>query len=143
MAELARKLTPKDLQFTYDDYLQLHDDGKRYEIIEGELFMTPAPNIQHQNILSELGERLRKFVLKKHLGIVLYAPCDVILSKTNVVQPDILYVSKINQAIITDKNIQGAPDLVVEITSATTLERDLVLKKKLYGKYGVKEYWIV
>lgn len=143
MAHTTQKLESTELQFTYEDYLLLPEDGKQYEIIEGELFMTPAPIIKHQNVLSELGERLRRFVLKNHLGNVFYAPCDVIFSKTNVVQPDILFISKANQAIVTEKNIQGAPDLLIEITSASTKEKDVILKKKLYAKFGVKEYWIV
>ncbi|MFQ5769732.1 MAG: Uma2 family endonuclease [bacterium] len=143
MPQTARKLTPENLQFTYEDYLLLPDDGKRYEIIEGELFMTPAPIIKHQNVLRELGKHIDNFVVTHNLGIVFLAPCDVILSKTNIVQPDIIFISKENRVMIKEKNIQGAPDLLIEITSPNTKERDLVLKKKLYAKFGVKEYWIV
>lgn len=143
MKQTAQKLTSEDLKFTYEDYLLLPEDGKRYEIIEGELSMTPSPTTKHQNILSELGNTIRNFVLKNRLGIVFFAPCDVLLSKTNIVQPDIIFVSRKNRAIIKDKNIQGTPDLVVEITSPNTKENDLVLKKKLYARFEVKEYWIV
>ncbi|RMD91414.1 MAG: Uma2 family endonuclease [Calditrichaeota bacterium] len=143
MAEIAQKLTSREIQFTYEDYLLLPDDGKRYEIIEGELFMTPAPVTKHQNILIALGKHLFDFVEKNKLGVVFLAPYDVILSKTNVVQPDIVYVSHKNRHIITEKNIQGSPDLTVEIISANTRECDTVLKKKLYARFEVKEYWIV
>lgn len=142
MTETLHEFPHETIQFNYDDYLLLPDDGKRYEIIEGELFMAPAPSMKHQYDLFELGVRIREFVKKKKLGIVFLAPCDVILLNTNIVQPDIVFVSKENREIITEKNIQGAPDLAVEITSSSTAERDLVLKKKLYAKFGVKEYWI-
>jgi len=86
---------------------------------------------------------LREFTKKKKLGTVFIAPCDVVLSETNIVQPDIVFVSKENGEIITERNIQCAPDLIAEITSPSTAERDMVLKKKLYAKFGAKEYWIV
>lgn len=141
---MAQSIAKRDaVKFTYEDYLLLPDDGKRYEIIEGELYMTPSPIIKHQNISSELVEKIRRYVNQNRLGTVLYAPCDVIFSKTNIVQPDIIFVSKSNRAIIKEKNIQGAPDLLVEITSPNTRKRDLVLKKKLYAKFDVQEYWIV
>lgn len=143
MAHAAQKLPSENLKFTYEDYLVIPDDGKRYEIIEGELFMTPAPILKHQDILREFSNRIDSFVKKNNLGIVFFAPCDVIFSKTNIVQPDILFISKKNRAILAEKNIQGAPDLLVEIISPSTEERDVVFKKKLYSKFGVKEYWIV
>lgn len=143
MKQTMQKLSSEDLKFTYEDYLLLPEDGKQYEIIEGELFMTPAPITNHQKVLFELGKKIDNFVLKNHLGIVIIAPCDVLFSKTNIMQPDLIFVSKENRAIITEKNIQGAPDLLVEITSPNTKDKDLVLKKKLYAKFGVKEYWIV
>ncbi|HEX9653737.1 MAG TPA: Uma2 family endonuclease [bacterium] len=143
MTQTVQQFPRETIKFNYDDYLLLPDDGNRYEIIEGELFMAPAPSIKHQDNLFELGVRIREFVKKKKLGIVFLSPCDVVLSNTSIIQPDIVFVSKENRGIITEKNIQGAPDLVIEIISPNTAERDLVLKKKLYAKHGVKEYWIV
>lgn len=150
-------------KFTYEDYLLLPED-KRYEIIEGDLMMVPAPNVKHQRLLGNLYVPLRNYVEDKNLGEVFIAPCDVVLSRYDVVQPDLIFVSKERQDIITEKNIQGAPDLVIEILS-TDKDRDQncfnsgasssaptereglasveLLKKKLYAKYGIKEYWLV
>lgn len=130
-------------RFTYEDYLLLPED-KRYELIEGELLVTPAPTAQHQRILLELAVRLSTHVKAAGLGQVLPAPTDVILSSESVVQPDILFVTRQRLAIINPLGgVHGAPDLVVEILSPSTAGRDQVFKRKLYGKYGVREYWIV
>jgi len=129
-------------KYTYEDYLKTLDD-ERYELIEGELVMTPSPIPKHQRISRELEFEIIKFVKANNLGEVFYAPCDVYLDNENVVQPDILFISKERLNIIGEKNIQGAPDLVIEIISESTAYRDLVQKKKLYAKFGVKEYWIV
>ncbi len=128
--------------YTYEDYLKTPDD-ERYELIEGDLMMTPAPSIKHQRVSRKLAFVLENFVMSHELGELFYAPCDVFLDDKNVVQPDILFISKERLNIIGEKNIQGAPDLAIEITSQSTAYRDLALKKKLYAKYGVKEYWIV
>ena len=129
-------------KYTYEDYLKTPDD-KRYELIEGELLMTPSPAPKHQKISRELESEILKFVKANNLGEVFDAPCDVYLDNENVVQPDILFISKERLNIIGEKNIQGAPDLAIEIISESTAYRDLVQKKKLYSKFGVKEYWIV
>ena len=129
-------------KYTYEDYLKTPDD-KRLELIEGELLMTPSPIPKHQKISRELEFELLRFVKANDLGEVFYAPCDVYLDNENVVQPDILFISKERLNIIGEKNIQGAPDLAIEIISENTAYRDLVQKKKLYSKFGVKEYWIV
>ncbi|HWI65192.1 MAG TPA: Uma2 family endonuclease [Symbiobacteriaceae bacterium] len=129
-------------RFTYEDYLLLPED-KRYELIEGDFFMTPAPNIRHQAIVGYLFATLWGFVRAHGLGAVFPAPTDVVLSSENVVQPDVLFVSKEQSGIIMKGAIHGAPDLVVEILSPSTSSRDLVLKRKLYGRFGVQEYWIV
>jgi Uma2 family endonuclease len=105
--------------------------------------MTPSPIPKHQRISRKIAFVIEKFVTENDLGEVFYAPCDVYLDKENVVQPDILFISKERLNIIDEKNIQGAPDLVIEIISESTAYRDLVQKKKLYAKFGVKEYWIV
>ncbi|HWP91863.1 MAG TPA: Uma2 family endonuclease [Thermodesulfobacteriota bacterium] len=132
----------KQIKFTYTDYINLKDD-KRYELIEGELYLVPSPNTYHQAVLGNLWDSLRSHVKKKRLGTVLCAPLDVVLSENDVVQPDILFIYNENRGIITEHNIKGAPDLVVEILSLGTLERDKIVKKYLYEKHGVKEYWIV
>ncbi len=127
---------------TYEDYLKTPED-ERYELIEGELLMTPAPIPKHQRISRELEFEILKLVKATDLGEVFDAPCDVHLDNENVIQPDILFISKERLNIIGEKNIQGAPDLVIEIISESTAYRDFVQKKKLYAKFRVKEYWIV
>jgi len=134
--------TTEKKKYTYADYLKTPDD-ERYELIEGDLIMTPAPVMRHQRISGDLYSEVRIFVKENDLGNILYAPCDVHLDNENVVQPDILFISKERLDIIGEKNIQGAPDLVIEIISESTAYRDLVQKKKLYARFGVKEYWIV
>jgi Uma2 family endonuclease len=131
-----------DVKFTYHDYLQLSDD-RRYEILEGDLCVVPAPNIYHQRISRNLGFALLQHVRERGLGELFHAPCDVVLSDTNVVQPDILFVAAGRQGIIGKAAIQGPPDLAIEILSEGTAARDLDVKRKLYAKYGVREYWIV
>ncbi len=128
-------------RYTYEDYLKTPDD-MRYELIEGELLMSPAPSIKHQDISRELAYRMIKFVKDNDLGKIFYAPCDVYLDNENVLQPDILFVSKENLGIIGEKNIKGAPNLVVEIVSKNNAYRDTIQKKRLYARFGVKEYWI-
>jgi Uma2 family endonuclease len=127
---------------TYEDYLKT-PENERYELIEGELIMTPSPVPNHQKISLRITVMLREFVYKNNLGEILYAPCDVYLDDENVVQPDIMFISKERLDIIGEKNIQGAPDLVIEIISESSAYRDIVQKKKLYARFGVKEYWIV
>ncbi len=128
-------------KYTYEDYLETPED-KRYELIEGELLMTPSPIPIHQRISARIEFELTKFVMENNLGEVFYAPCDVYLDDKNVVQPDILFISKERLNIIGEKNIQEAPDLVIEIISENSVYRDMVQKKRLYAEFGVKEYWI-
>lgn len=130
-------------KFTYQDYLELPEDGQKHEIINGELLMTPAPQVIHQIISANIMDELRAFVKKTNLGLVLCAPVDVVFSETAVVEPDILFISKKNAAIAGEKNISGAPDLLIEIISPSSGYYDMVEKKDLYEKFGVKEYWIV
>ena len=130
-------------QLTYEDYLQFPDDGKRHEIIEGDHYMTPAPKTKHQTASLNLAMAMSSFAKKHRLGLVFIAPCDVILSDENVVQPDLLFVSAARAAIVTEDNIQGAPDIVVEILSESSRKKDEVTKRKLYERFGVQEYWVV
>ncbi|MGR3309287.1 MAG: Uma2 family endonuclease [Candidatus Brocadiales bacterium] len=134
--------TDLKVKFTYQDYLHMPED-KRYELIEGEFFMVPSPNESHQHVSGELGFILQSFVKKNKSGSIYYAPFDVVFSDEDVVQPDIVFVSKGRRNIITKNNIKGAPDLLIEILSPKISYRDREIKRKLYFKYGVKEYWIV
>jgi Uma2 family endonuclease len=119
-------------QLTYEDYLLFPDDGKRHEIIEGDHHVTPAPKTQHKRVSVNLATAMASFAKEHSLGLVLTAPCDVILSGENVVQPDLLFVSTARAGIVTEDNIRGGPDLVVEIISETTRKKDEVTKRKLY-----------
>jgi Uma2 family endonuclease len=110
---------------TYDDYIRLPDDGCRYEVLQGELVMTPAPNMDHQRISRNLEFILHSYASEKGLGEVFYAPVDVVLSMTNILQPDIVFVSSGRKHIIAKKNIVDAPDLVVEIILESTEERSI------------------
>lgn len=130
-------------QLTYEDYLLFPDDGKRHEIIDGDHYVTPAPKTKHQRISVNLATAMTSFAKRHGMGLVLTAPCDVILSDDNVVQPDLLFVSTARASIVTEDNIRGAPDLVVEIISETTRKKDEVTKRKLYERFGVQEYWVV
>ena len=141
--ETAVKYQTTKKPFTYQDYLQQPDDGKRYEVINGELIMAPFPLTIHQRVSRKIGLKLNQFVEEKHRGEVFFAPIDVVLSETNVYQPDIIFISRERKEIITEKNISGAPDLVIEILSPSTAYYDLFDKKEQYEKFGVKEYWIV
>jgi Uma2 family endonuclease len=131
------------IKLTYDDYLVLPDDGRRYQIIDGELYVNPAPVTKHQIVALKLAGRLDAFVEEHSLGQVMIAPVDVLLSVTDIVQPDILFVSRERQAIITDANVKGAPDLVIEILSDSTRKLDEISKRQRYEWAGVSEYWIV
>ena len=128
--------------YTYDDYLKLNDD-KQYELIGGKLILVPAPRTIHQRIKGRIFRMVADFVDKNSLGEVLDAPIDVVLTEKDKPQPDILFVSKKRLDIITEANVRGAPDLVIEILSPSTSKWDKVEKSRLYYKHGVKEYWIV
>ncbi len=127
---------------TYEDYCRL-DDERRYELIGGELWLVPSPSVYHQRLSIRLGSRLYGYVEQEKLGVVLQAPLDVYLSPQDVVQPDIIFVSRERLDIVGEANIQGAPDLVIEILSPSTVTRDRTRKKDLYARHGVRELWII
>jgi Uma2 family endonuclease len=129
-------------KLTYEDYLLLPDDGRRHEIIDGEHYVNPAPNLRHQAVSIRLASALFSFVREQGLGHVFSAPCDVLLTADVIIQPDIIYVSGANARLLTEPNIKGVPDLLIEILSS---DRDYDRKKKyrLYERTGVSEYWIV
>ena len=129
--------------YTIDDYLAMPDEYPRYELLEGELIEMVSPTSRHQRISRQLFTALNTHCAAHDLGEVFYAPLDVILSRTVVVQPDLLFISKARQAELIGERITGAPDLVIEILSPATSARDFNQKRKLYARHGVKEYWIV
>ncbi len=135
---------PQQGEWTREDWLRLPDDGYRYEVLDGELYMTPPPTIKHQRASFHLALKLGNFVLEHNLGEVLLAPCGVYLPKHPVpVQPDILFVHTRQREIIGEEYVEGAPDLVVEVLSPSNWLYDRREKFQAYQNAGVPEYWIV
>ena len=134
----------RDRRLTYDDFVLFPDDGLRHELIDGEHYVTPSPSVRHQVLLGRIHFEIELF-LRMHPGggRVFMAPLDVLFSKWDVVEPDLLFVAADQEAIITEKNVQGAPAIVVEIASPGTRRRDAQIKRKLFDRGGVREYWIV
>jgi len=128
---------------TYRDYAALPDDGRRYELHQGELSVTAAPGTRHQGTVIALASRLYDHVTSRGLGKVFVAPTDCILSDQTVVQPDILFVAADRLAIVSERAIEGAPTLVVEVQSPSTARLDRERKLMLYAEHGIPFYWIV
>jgi Uma2 family endonuclease len=139
-------MSPKSA-FTYRDYEALPNDGRRYEIHDGELCVTPAPSLQHQIILSNLVRALMAHVPSAAPGLLLFAPLDVILAdrpaETTIVQPDILYIAATRMSVTSRRGLEGAPTLAVEILSPSTRTIDRVIKRRLYARYGLAFLWLV
>ena len=132
------------MKLTYDDFVLFPDDGKRHELIDGEHYVTAAPNIRHQQILLELAFLIRRWLEDHRVGRVFMAPLDIVLSTFDVVEPDLLYLSHERAAeVLTAQHLRGAPELVVEIGSPSTRQRDETTKRRLYERTGVSEYWFV
>jgi Uma2 family endonuclease len=130
----------KEKSHNIKDY-KLLPEGAPYQLIEGELVMTPAPNPRHQIILGNIVEKVRQYT--KGSGITIFSPVDLYFGEENAYQPDMVYITKQRREIIKDDGIYGTPDLVVEILSPSTAYYDLRKKFRIYEKYGVREYWIV
>lgn len=133
----VRPATP----WTYEDYVDFPEDGKRYEIVDGEVHVTPAANTRHQDIVLHVAVRLYQHVDRHGGGRVFVAPYDVVLSQTDVVEPDVVFVADTDAHRITAANLQGPPTLAVEVLSDP--RHDRVRKRRLYAAFGVSEYWIV
>ena len=131
------------VKFTYADFLHFPDDGKRHEIIDGEHYVTPSPNIKHQRVAGNLHALLWLHLKGHSLGSVFTAPLDVVLSDLDVVEPDLLYISHERASVLTAQHVRGAPDLVVEILSPGTRRVDEITKRRLYERSNVREYWVV
>ena len=130
------------MKFTYDDFVNVPDDGKRHEIIDGEHYVTPSPNTKHQSSVVSLLS-IGAYLKQEPIGHVFTAPFDVVLSDLDIVEPDLLYISRDRLEILTKAHVRGAPDLVVEILSPGTRRTDEITKRKLYERFGVQEYWVV
>ena len=137
------QVVPLTRRYTVADYDLLPEDGPRHELIDGMLIEMPSPTTLHQWISGLLFHAMFAVVMQDRLGRLFAAPLDVELSDGLVVQPDILFVSSARSDVITDARIVGAPDLVVEISSPTTRDRDLIGKRNAYREAGVREYWFV
>jgi Uma2 family endonuclease len=131
------------VKLTYDDFVLFPDDGKRHELIDGEHYVTPSPNMKHQAVSGTLHGLIWNYLKQHAVGKVYPAPLDVVFSHFDVVEPDLLYVSEARREVLTATNVQGAPDLVVEIGSPSTRRRDEKLKHQLYERFNVTEYWVV
>jgi Uma2 family endonuclease len=130
-------------KLTYDDYVTLPNDGRRYEILDGELVVSPAASTRHQYVSMQLSIALGTWIRDRRLGVLRAAPTDVMLADTTVVQPDLLFVSTARKATLTSRAVKGPPELVIEILSESTSGHDRGAKLKRYGRYGVARYWIV
>lgn len=136
-------MTPHRIVLTYKDYEALPADGRRYEVHEGELSVTPAPSPQHQLISRHLFRLLDGHVKARGLGEVLYAPLDVILSDTSIVQPDLVYLDSTRLGAISRRGIEGPPTLVIEILSPATTLIDRSTKQQLYARHAIPFFWLV
>ena len=136
--------TRHDSRLTYEDFLLFPDDGLRHEIIDGEHYVTPSPNLSHQELVLRLG-----LALGNHLedrpdrGRLFVAPFDVVFSFHDIVEPDLIFLAPDQLHILTAQNIKGAPAMVIEILSPATRKRDQRIKLQLYERSGVREYWMV
>ena len=132
------------VKLTYDDFLLFPDDGQRHELIDGEHYVTPSPNTSHQQISGNLHFLIRGWLEQHPVGRIFYAPFDVVFTRFDVVEPDLLYLSHATaKEALTAAHVRGVPDLVIEIGSPSTRKRDETVKKRLYEREGVSEYWVV
>ena len=132
-----------DARLTCDDLARMPDDGMRHEIIDGVHYVTPAPAVRHQVLAMRLGTAISNYLEINLIGVVLAAPVDTVFTRWDVVEPDLLFVADDQRSIMTEPNVQGAPALVAEVLSPGTKKRDLGVKKDLFERGGVREYWIV
>jgi Uma2 family endonuclease len=139
----SEEMKPTGVKLTWDDYVLFPEDGMRHELIDGEHYVTPAPFLRHQEIVGRLHLAIGMYLMSHPIGRVFVAPLDVILSKFDVVEPDLLYVSNERAPELLKDWVRGAPDLVIEVGSESTRKRDETIKRALYERVGVIEYWIV
>jgi Uma2 family endonuclease len=145
MAGTDRPQSPRSaVKLTYDDFLLFPDDGNRHELIDGEHYVTPSPNPRHQRILGKLHLAIGNFLERHPIGEVFFAPLDVVISNFDVVEPDLLYMSRERAAqVLVPEHVRGVPELVVEVASKGTRKRDETIKRALYQRAGITEYWVI
>lgn len=136
--------TPEDGRLTYDDFLRFPEDGKRHEIIDGVHFVSPSPTTRHQVLVGRLYFAIESFLRQRpRIGRVFLSRLDVVLTRWDVVEPDLLFVADDQAEIVGEQNVQGAPALVIEVLSPGTRSVDRQLKHRLFQREGVQEYWLV
>jgi Uma2 family endonuclease len=138
-----RPIVARKVVLTYEDYAALPNDGRRYELHEGELSIALTPGTSHQRILGNLCALLHQHVEQRALGEVFFAPLDCILSPTTIVQPDLVFIDNSRAGLVSERGVEGPPTLAVEVLSPSTTKTDRGVKLQLYAKYGVPYYWIV
>jgi Uma2 family endonuclease len=132
------------VKLTYDDFLLFPDDGQRHELIDGEHYVTPSPSTAHQRIVGRMYLALGNYLEAHPIGELFLAPFDVVFSRFDVVEPDLLYITaERRHHILTTQHVRGTPDLVIEVGSPGTRRRDETIKRRLYERAGVVEYWVV
>lgn len=132
------------VRWTWAEFARLPgQEGRRVEVIDDELFVTPAPTPWHQRVVTRLIEVLGPFVRGHDLGEVFAGPVDVLFAEGDYLEPDLVFVRRNRLGLVTDRGIEGPPDLVVEVLSPSTAGRDRGLKRNRYRLYGVAEYWVV
>jgi Uma2 family endonuclease len=134
---------PSPAPFGYEDYAAMPNDGRRLELIDGEFEVNPAPSPRHQTVSRRLQFELMRQLEEAELALVFDAPIDLILSDHQVLQPDLIVLSKSREHLVTERGIEGAPDIVVEVLSPSTRVLDERVKKGVYARFGVPEFWLV
>lgn len=130
-------------RWTYEELRALPDDGNRYEVIAGDLYMTPTPRSAHQRVAFRLGHLIESYIEANHLGGWVSLAVDVLFAEGDYLEPDLVYVREDRLDIVTKRGVEGAPDLVVEVLSESTAARDRGIKRQRYAWFGVPEYWVV
>jgi len=138
--EMRRTALPR---LTYEDFLSFPDDGRRHELIDGDHYVTPSPSERHQKVSVRLVRCLDEYLESSRVGVVYHAPFDVVMSNHDVVEPDLLVILDEQRHVLTEKHVRGAPAIVIEILSPGTRRRDETLKRQLYARAGVREYWML
>ena len=137
-------VTTPGVKLTYEDFVQFPDDGMRHELIDGEHYVTPSPNTKHQRVSGNLHVLIGSWLEDHPIGRIFSAPYDVVFSNFDIVEPDLLYLSNERMAeVVTPMHVRGAPEIAVEIGSPGTRKRDETIKRRLYERSGVSEYWVV
>lgn len=131
-------------KLTYADFVLFPDDGKRHELIDGVHYVTPSPRLEHQELIGRLYLAIGNFLAtRRQLGRVFLSPVDVVMSEHDIVVPDLVFVAAEQRHVLTELNVQGSPALVVEVLSPSTRRRDVGIKRQLFDRQGVREYWVV